>query len=132
MTTLPEIRESLQAMRAGPKIDADVATQWLVAFLQDELLERRGIRDLGPAAKLEQALQLVSEQSPAAAILDLNLHGHPAFPIADELLARGIPLIFATGYDASVIPEKYRHIPRWEKPFDPMVLTSALSKLIPR
>ena len=43
MKTLPEIRESAQELQAGPKIDAEVAAQWLVAFLQDEMIERRGI-----------------------------------------------------------------------------------------
>ncbi|MBV9332991.1 MAG: NAD+ synthase [Candidatus Eremiobacteraeota bacterium] len=41
--TLP-VFESLPAAPASPGIDCAVAAQWLVAFLRDELLERRGIR----------------------------------------------------------------------------------------
>ncbi|HLX25848.1 MAG TPA: NAD+ synthase [Candidatus Cybelea sp.] len=40
--TLP-IFESRPALPAAPQIDAAVATEWLVAFLRDELVERRGI-----------------------------------------------------------------------------------------
>jgi NAD+ synthetase len=41
--TLPVFESSLPAP-APPGIDPQVATEWLVAFLRDELLERRGIR----------------------------------------------------------------------------------------
>ncbi len=37
------VRESNAALLAPPGINPDVATRWLVAFLQDELIERRGI-----------------------------------------------------------------------------------------
>ncbi len=38
------VRESHDALLAPPGINPEVATRWLVAFLQDELIERRGIR----------------------------------------------------------------------------------------
>ncbi len=37
------VRESHEKLLAPPGINPDVATRWLVAFLQDELIERRGI-----------------------------------------------------------------------------------------
>ena len=37
------IRESTTALLAPPRINPEVATRWLVAFLQDELIGRRGI-----------------------------------------------------------------------------------------
>ena len=37
------VRESNAALLAPPGINPEVATRWLVAFLQDELIERRGI-----------------------------------------------------------------------------------------
>src|SRR5579863_2631324 len=41
--TLP-VFESRPPAPAPPPIDPAVATEWLVAFLRDELIERRGIR----------------------------------------------------------------------------------------
>jgi hypothetical protein len=32
-----------------------------------------------------------------AAMLDVNLNGDKSFPIADALVARGVPFLFATG-----------------------------------
>jgi NAD+ synthetase len=37
------VRESNAALLAPPRINPEVATRWLVAFLQDELIGRRGI-----------------------------------------------------------------------------------------
>ena len=52
------------------------------------------------------------------AILAANFRGEISFPAADKLLARGAPLVFTTGYDASVLPPRCDHIVRCEKPTD--------------
>jgi NAD+ synthetase len=41
---LPEIRANGATAGAVPAINAELAARWLVAFLRDELIERRGIR----------------------------------------------------------------------------------------
>ena len=38
--------------------------------------------------------------------------------MADELIAQGVPFVFATGYSDAVIPERFRRMMRWEKPYD--------------
>jgi DNA-binding NtrC family response regulator len=55
-------------------------------------------------------------------IIDINLRGHDAFGLADELQRQAIPFIFATGYSAEVIPARFANVTRWEKPFDPHTL----------
>jgi hypothetical protein len=45
---------------------------------------------------------------------------------ADALIARAVPLVFATGYGASVIPERYGNVPVLQKLFDPVALATAL------
>jgi hypothetical protein len=40
------------------------------------------------------------------AILDADLKGQPASPVADVLVTRGTPFVFATGYGE--VPEPYR------------------------
>ena len=39
-------------------------------------------------------------------ILDADLKGQPALPVADVLVTRGTPFVFATGYGE--VPEPYR------------------------
>jgi NAD+ synthetase len=41
--TLLEVREAPLAERAAPRINPELAARWLIAFLRDELIERRGI-----------------------------------------------------------------------------------------
>jgi hypothetical protein len=61
-------------------------------------------------------------------VLDINMRGEMVFLVVDALRKRGVPFIFATGYDqaAVVIPERYRNVPLCLKPIDPMHLVQAL------
>jgi hypothetical protein len=52
------------------------------------------------------------------AILDIDLQGKPSFPVADVLRARGIPFVFATSHEVSILPEAYRDVRRFVKPID--------------
>jgi CheY-like chemotaxis protein len=49
------------------------------------------------------------------AILDANLNGQPVSPVADALVARSTPFVFATGYGE--LPKPYRDRPMLKKPF---------------
>jgi CheY-like chemotaxis protein len=92
-------------------------------------LEQRGARIVGPAASVAHALQLVEDcASLDAAVLDINLKGEMAFPVADTLLARGVPFVFATGYDSGVVPHRYCGIVRCEKPVEPDEVARALMR----
>ena len=104
-------------------------------LLADELateLSDKGATVLGPVPSVGYALALLEAHSPPldGAILDVNLGGETAFPVADVLIGRGVPLIFTTGYDASALPERFAHIPRCEKPINIGRITTALGKAI--
>ncbi len=60
--------------------------------------------------------------------MDVNLDGELAFPAADALIDRSVPLVFTTGYDEAALPEQYRQYPRCEKPISISRITSALGK----
>jgi signal transduction histidine kinase len=72
----------------------------LVAMELVETLGALGCRVAGPAATVEEALRLAAAEAGrlSAAVLDVNLHGRAAFPVADLLAARGVPVVWATGY----------------------------------
>jgi DNA-binding response OmpR family regulator len=94
-------------------------------------LTRLGAQVIGPASNLEMALELIEGSVVIhAAILDINLGGEMVFPAADRLKDKGVPFLFATGYDQSVIPSRFSHIPRCEKPVAPEKLASALTIMI--
>ncbi|WP_160936867.1 HWE histidine kinase domain-containing protein [Teichococcus coralli] len=73
----------------------------LVAMELETQLHALGFTVVGPAASLSEALRLASEEALLdAAVLDVNLRGQAVFPVADLLVRRGVPVVFATGYGA--------------------------------
>ena len=43
-------------------------------------------------------MQIIDREAIDAVVLDINLDGEMACPIADELMTRAIPFLFSTGY----------------------------------
>jgi DNA-binding response OmpR family regulator len=103
-----------------------VEDDYLVAMDIARALERAGAEVIGPAPAVEAALDALARSMPDGAILDINLGGEMAFPVADALMARGVPFIFATGYDAQVIPLRFTHVKRCEKPMASEQICAAL------
>lgn len=88
--------------------------------LADELrieLRNVGATVIGPIGHLAGAIALVqSEPRIDVAVLDVNLRGEAVFPVADLLADRGVPIVFATGYDVLSIAPRYAHIVTCVKP----------------
>ncbi|MCZ0961066.1 response regulator [Paracoccus benzoatiresistens] len=94
-----------------------VEDEYMLAEDLRDQLEREGAEVLGPVPTVAEALELLRrERAPDMAILDINLQGEMAWPIADLLREMGIPFVFATGYDLRAIPPAYAGVARAEKP----------------
>lgn len=106
--------------------------EYIVAFDLCAELVSLGIEVVGPAASVDQALDLATTTIPLhGAVLDVNVGGRNVFPVADALARRSIPFIFATGYDRSVLPPKYQAIPQVDKPMDADQLEDAIRQMCP-
>ncbi|MDO9709075.1 response regulator [Paracraurococcus lichenis] len=84
-----------------------VEDEALVAMLLEDELMEAGATVLGPDSEVETALRRI-EATPGEidlAVVDLNLKGREARPVILALVARGIPVIIATGYGAGRVPE---------------------------
>lgn len=57
-----------------------------------------GSEVVGPAATIEEALRLARSEALDGAVLDVNVRGERIDPVAEALMARGVPMLFATGY----------------------------------
>lgn len=101
----------------------------LVSMLLEDMLTDFGCSVVGPAPSIAEALSLVTETDIDVAVLDLNLGGHPVFPVADALKARGVPFIFASGYGATGLTEAHRGAPMLQKPFRQADLERVLTGL---
>lgn len=63
-----------------------------------------------------------------AAILDVNLYTETSFAIAEDLQARDIPFVFATGYgETIVVPDRFKDVFVVSKPYVADVLRAALA-----
>ena len=91
-------------------------------FIAEDLtlsLEAVGATVLGPVATVPEALDLIAgAERLDGAVLDINLQGEMAFPVADALKARAISFVFATGYDPSIVPARFAGVLTCEKPFN--------------
>jgi DNA-binding response OmpR family regulator len=93
---------------------------YLVAIDVQAMVEDLGAIVIGPVGRLEQARELARTEPLEGAILDVNLNqATTSYPLARELLARGIVVVFLTGYEADSIDAEFRDIPRIAKPCDP-------------
>jgi two-component SAPR family response regulator len=77
---------------------------------------------VGPAAKLETALRLALDGGFDIAILDVTLRGGKVYPVAEQLLARSIPFVLASGYGDWALPDALQGQRRLMKPFTPAML----------
>jgi len=108
-----------------------VEDESLIAMLIEDALADMGCALAGTASKIEEALEKAKSLPFDIAILDVNLGGQPTFPVAEALIARGKPFVFATGYGASGIPSALQAIPIIHKPFDLRDLERVLRAALP-
>jgi DNA-binding response OmpR family regulator len=103
-----------------------VEDEAMIAILvEDMVLDLRG-EVIGPVTQMNEALSLAWDAELDAAILDISVGGAVIFPVAGMLRERGIPVIFATGYEASGLPVRFRDYPALQKPFGYETLAKAL------
>lgn len=93
-------------------------------------LRDRGAEVVGPARDVQGGLAAIRSQPLDCAVLDINLQGRLAFQIATELRGRGVPAIFATGYDGTTIPPELADMTRLEKPVDLVALCRAVESAV--
>ena len=102
--------------------------EFLIALEIGDALQQAGYEVVGPAATAEETLRLAREALLDAAVLDADLRGEPVFPAADALAARGVPFVFLTGYQAEMLPERFRGGVVLGKPYTAEQLPAALAE----
>lgn len=109
-----------------------VEDEFVLAVGVSDTLGDLGADVVGPIASVTDALALL-ETLPEidGAVLDVNLGHEAVYPVADALLARGLPFIFATANDPDHLPERFRGIRVCRKPFDASTFREAVETLRP-
>ncbi|NGM86555.1 response regulator [Parapusillimonas sp. SGNA-6] len=105
--------------------------EMLVSMILEDALELGGYEVVGPVAKVDHALALINDGEPFdAAVMDLNLGGHSAIPVADVLAVRRIPFLVVTGYGGAALSPPHQDVPVLAKPFSPSELIAAVHRLL--
>ena len=107
-----------------------VEDEAVVSLLIESMLEDLGCREILYASGVQEALEILSKRTPDAAVLDVNLAGEPAYPIARRLASSAVPFIFATGYGIGGVHEDWTGRPVIQKPFQSDMLASALASAL--
>ncbi len=109
-----------------------VEDEYLIAMDVVEMIEALGAEVVGPANRLQAARELARAEALDGGILDVRLGGDLVFPLADDLISRGVPIVLATGQDMDTLPELYKGLPQLRKPYDDTVLKRLASSVFAR
>ena len=105
-----------------------VEDEFLLAEDVRRFLEGQGAIVVGPAPSVPAAEKLVAANTVIDfAVLDINLAGTEAYPIADMLARSGIPFAFVSGFEKSIVPKRFAEIAVLEKPLNFQLLCDAIS-----
>jgi CheY-like chemotaxis protein len=88
-----------------------------VALLIEDMLLDLGCDVVASVANASKASQLAATLRIDLALLDLNLNGQSAIPIARILQGRGIPFLFVSGHGAAGVLEEFTTYQSLSKPF---------------
>jgi CheY-like chemotaxis protein len=106
-----------------------VEDEVLVAMMLEGMLRDLGCRVI-KAARVTKAVGLAASEAVDFAILDVNLAGEPSYRVADELRRRGIPFVFASGYDPGSLRADFKDIAVLRKPYMPHDVRQAVTEAI--
>lgn len=94
-----------------------VEDEYFTAQDTQRIIEQAGGSVIGPFAQLPEVMERGLNQPLDAAVIDIGLRGEMAYRLADALGDRGVPYLFATGYDEAALPERFSGVPLLQKPF---------------
>jgi len=118
--------------QAGSRRVLVVEDELMIRMLLEDMLAELGYTIAVTAAHLDEALRAAQTADFDVAVLDVNLNGMPISPVADALVVRGMPFVFATGYGKAGLPDLYRDRPTLKKPFQLDKLKEALQHALAR
>lgn len=102
----------------------------IIAFAVEDMLIDFGCTVVGPALRLDEALKLAASAEIDAAVLDVNINSERSYPVAEALKRRGVPFVFATGYDREGLQWRGAEPEVIAKPYRREQLEAALQRLL--
>ena len=102
----------------------------IIAIYLERLVESLGGTVAATVGRVDQALAVIEQDEPDAAILDVNLgRGRDSYPVARALAERHVPFLFVPGYGREGVREDFRDHPVLDKPVREWELARTLGML---
>ena len=89
----------------------------LIAMMLEDFLETLGHRVHASCDSVSDAIGEAEKGGFDVAILDVNLGGETAWPVARKLREKQIPFVIATGGHVDPPPAEFANVPVIEKPY---------------
>lgn len=104
-----------------------VEDDYFLALMAEDALLRGGAEVIGPLPTLQEGLDFLASGSPLdGALLDVQLRTSLVWPLAEALLARGVPVAFVTDLPTDRFPPRLTDLPRCGKFLYPGEVSRAL------
>jgi PAS domain S-box-containing protein len=107
-----------------------VEDEALLSMDLEASLAAAGCHVVGPAATVETARKLITHEQCDAALLDVNLSGHPVDELAAALTKHAVPFAFLTGYGREALPRGFGETMMLGKPFSQHEVLAMLAQLL--
>ena len=107
-----------------------VEDEAMIGMMLEDYLDALGYRLHAVAASVDEACAHARDGGFDAALLDCNLQGEKSWPVADILVQKGVPFVFATGGMADDLPPVHADRPTLAKPFTIGAVERALGKVL--
>jgi DNA-binding response OmpR family regulator len=104
----------------------------ILANVLDDMLRELGFVEIAHASSVEAALNALDEKRPDFVLLDANLRGAHAHPVARALRHEGVPVIVTTGYSSSDLPPALAAETILHKPFNTDTLLTRIRSVLER
>ncbi|MCB2075294.1 MAG: hypothetical protein H6917_03230 [Novosphingobium sp.] len=102
----------------------------LIAMDAEIVLQELGVKQCHIAVSVSEALTIIAALPIGFALLDICLRDETCEEIAATLESRGIPFIFASGYeDLSLLSRNFDAVPSVAKPYTMREVRTAIAKL---
>ncbi len=108
-----------------------VEDEVFVAWDEAQTLTSAGYDIIGPAHDLSTALEYARNETPCAAVLDINLGNDMVWEVAEKLRSLGVPFAFVTAdMQHSELHGRYATTPRLSKPVSEQELIDTVDSLL--
>ncbi len=101
----------------------------LIAAYVADLLGDMGCKSVIAVHSVAKAAAKLNENKPDLALLNLQLDGEMSYGLAEMLVAKSVPLIFATGHDAGTVEKEWASYPCLLKPYSADVFSATVAQV---